>query len=189
MTGGPGSGKSTLIDRLEQQGFARSVEAGRAIIQDQTAIGGSALPWKDKSLFAELMLSWEYALLLYGSAGQRGCVLRSRSTGCRWVLRLVGLSVPEHMRKAVEMFPLQPQRFSSPHRGKQIFQQDRERKQDFDEAVRTYNSLVETYTISRLRTGGTAANLDRKEMRFRPECNPTSMNRSRLAVLSEPSCP
>lgn len=30
-------------------------EAGRAIIQDQLAIGGRALPWADLSAFAELM--------------------------------------------------------------------------------------------------------------------------------------
>ena len=59
ITGGPGSGKSTLLDRLEQDGFARSTEAGRGIVQDQMAIGGSALPWDDKVLFAELMLCWE----------------------------------------------------------------------------------------------------------------------------------
>jgi predicted ATPase len=35
------------------------LEAGRAIIQDQISIGGSALPWADQSDFAELMLSWE----------------------------------------------------------------------------------------------------------------------------------
>lgn len=44
ISGGPGSGKSTLIDALERQGFPRTVEAGRAIIQDQVAIGGNALP-------------------------------------------------------------------------------------------------------------------------------------------------
>ena len=59
VTGGPGSGKSTLIDALERDGHARSVEAGRAIIRDQVAIGGPALPWNDPELFAELMLCWE----------------------------------------------------------------------------------------------------------------------------------
>ena len=34
-------------------------EAGSAIIQDQTAIRGEALPWSDRSAFAELMLAWE----------------------------------------------------------------------------------------------------------------------------------
>lgn len=34
-------------------------EAGRAIIQDQVAIGGAALPWADRLAFSELMLGWE----------------------------------------------------------------------------------------------------------------------------------
>jgi predicted ATPase len=59
LTGGPGSGKTTLIEALRQAGFATSIEAGRGIIRDQSAIDGSALPWRDRALFAELMLSWE----------------------------------------------------------------------------------------------------------------------------------
>jgi predicted ATPase len=59
ITGGPGSGKSTLIDALAQRGLGAMPEAGRAIIQDQLAIGGEALPWSDRRAFAELMLGWE----------------------------------------------------------------------------------------------------------------------------------
>jgi len=59
LTGGPGSGKSTLMDALQRAGHARSIEAGRSIIRDQLAIGGKALPWADPDAFAELMLSWE----------------------------------------------------------------------------------------------------------------------------------
>lgn len=44
ITGGPGAGKTTLLDALEKAGFARTIEAGRAIIQDQMAIDGPALP-------------------------------------------------------------------------------------------------------------------------------------------------
>ena len=44
VTGGPGSGKTTLIDALAQADCARSIEAGRGVIQDQVAIGGPALP-------------------------------------------------------------------------------------------------------------------------------------------------
>src|SRR5262245_29743710 len=59
ITGGPGSGKSTLIEGLQSEGYARSIEAGRGIIQDQVAIGGKALPWSDPGAFAEMMLCWE----------------------------------------------------------------------------------------------------------------------------------
>src|SRR5690606_37036756 len=59
LTGGPGSGKTTLVKALGASGFRSTVEAGRAVIRDQVAIGGPALPWNDPTLFAELMLSWE----------------------------------------------------------------------------------------------------------------------------------
>src|SRR5438045_1354229 len=59
VTGAPGSGKTTLLAALSQAGHATSIEAGRAIIQDQVAIGGGALPWGDREAFAELMLCWE----------------------------------------------------------------------------------------------------------------------------------
>ncbi|MGA3348907.1 MAG: AAA family ATPase [Candidatus Sulfotelmatobacter sp.] len=35
ITGGPGSGKTTLIDALQQAGYARSIEAGRGAIQSR----------------------------------------------------------------------------------------------------------------------------------------------------------
>ncbi|HTC48983.1 MAG TPA: AAA family ATPase [Candidatus Aquilonibacter sp.] len=35
ITGGPGSGKTTLIDALQQAGYARSIEAGRGVIQSR----------------------------------------------------------------------------------------------------------------------------------------------------------
>lgn len=42
---------------LAQMGFSTAPEAGRAIIKAQQAVGGDALPWRDRRLFAELMLS------------------------------------------------------------------------------------------------------------------------------------
>jgi len=59
VTGGPGSGKSSVIAALAEQGVATMPEAGRAIIRDQVAIGGEALPWGDRAAFAEQMLGWE----------------------------------------------------------------------------------------------------------------------------------
>ena len=44
ITGGPGSDKTTLIDALAALGFHHMPEAGRAIVRDQVAIGGTALP-------------------------------------------------------------------------------------------------------------------------------------------------
>jgi predicted ATPase len=144
LTGGPGSGKSTLIDALERAGYARSVEAGRGIIQEQVWIGGHALPWGDQRLFAELMLSWE--MRSYRLAEQLdGAVFFDRGVvDVAGYLRLVGLPVPDHVRKAVELFRYNSRAFVAPP-WPEIFHSDAERKQDWDEAVRTYEAVADAY--------------------------------------------
>lgn len=144
VTGGPGSGKSTLLHGLEQRGYARSIEAGRGIIQDQVAIRGRALPWDDRQLFAELMLSWE--MRSYHIAEQTsGAIFFDRGVpDVLGYLRLCGIPVPDHVLAAAEVFRYNKTVFIAPP-WQEIFQQDRERKQDFDEAIRTYEALVEAY--------------------------------------------
>jgi predicted ATPase len=145
VTGGPGSGKSALIDALEKSGYARSVEAGRGIIQDQVTIGGSALPWSDHSLFAEMMLCWE--MRSYRMADhETGAVFFDRGVpDVLGYLRLLNLPVLPHVQRAADTFRYNSRVFIAPP-WREIFQQDRERKQDFDEAVRTYDALATTYT-------------------------------------------
>jgi predicted ATPase len=144
VTGGPGSGKSSLIDALAAQGFARSVEAGRGIIQDQAAIGGRGLPWTDPAAFAELMLCWE--MRSYRMACETsGTVIFDRGMpDVAGYLRLMKLPVPRHVAKAARMFRYNPAVFIAPP-WPEIYRQDAERKQTLDEAERTYHVLAETY--------------------------------------------
>jgi len=147
LTGGPGSGKSALIEALQRSGYAGSVEAGRGVIQDQVAIGGSAVPWRDPVLFSELMLCWDMRSH-HAARHQSGPVFFDRGvTDVAGYLRLLGLPVPEHIQKAVDTFRYNRRVFIAPPWW-EIFRQDRERKQDFDEAVRTFDSLAATYSAS-----------------------------------------
>ncbi len=144
ISGGPGSGKSTLIDALERQGFARSIEAGRAIIRHQVQIGGNALPWMDRALFAELMLCWE--MRSYDLAQQTtGPVFFDRGVpDVIGYLTLCGLPVPGSMEEATRVFRYNKTVFLAPP-WREIFAQDSERKQDFAEAVRTFEAMEKTY--------------------------------------------
>ena len=71
LTGGPGSGKTTLIEALEARGYATTEEAGRGVIREQMQGGGSgrvfiAPPWKE--IFGadeERRQSWEVAVRTY----------------------------------------------------------------------------------------------------------------------------
>jgi predicted ATPase len=144
LTGGPGSGKSSLIEALERLGYRPTVEAGRGIIQDQVNIGGQGLPWADRALFAELMLSWEMRSY-HIAQEQPGIVFFDRGVpDVIGYLRLIRLPVPPHMIKAAEEFRYSKCVFIAPP-WKEIFHPDQERKQNFEEAVLTYESLAETY--------------------------------------------
>lgn len=144
ISGGPGSGKSTLIDALERLGHACTAEAGRGIIQDQVAIGGTALPWADRALFAELMLAWE--MRSYGMAkAAQGPVFFDRGVAdTLGYLTLCGLPVPPYMEAAARGIRYNRTVFLAPP-WPEIFTRDAERKQDFAEAARTFEVMQTTY--------------------------------------------
>lgn len=164
VTGGPGSGKTTLLEALGHRGLASTVEAGRGVIQDQMSIDGSALPWANQALFAELMLSWE--MRSYRQAQQQtGVVLFDRAVpDVVGYLRLAGLSVPAHVSAAAESFRYHRQVFIAPP-WPEIFGQDNERSQDLDEAERTHDAMVEIYT----ELGYEIMNLPRADVATRTE--------------------
>lgn len=144
LTGGPGSGKTTLIEALARRGFATTEEAGRRIIRDQVSISGAALPWADRALYAELMLSWE----------MRSHALAAKATGpvffdrgvpdVAGYLKLCSLPVPAHVDKAAQTVRYADTVFLLPP-WPEIFDQDTERKQSFEEAERTWAAMRQTY--------------------------------------------
>jgi predicted ATPase len=144
LTGGPGSGKTTLIDSLAARGHVCSTEAGRSVIQDQVKTGGRALPWGDRQLFAEAMLAHE--IESYRQAQQYpGIVFFDRGIpDVAGYLRLSGLPVSDEVAKAAREFRYNACVFIAPP-WREIFRQDTERKQDFAEAVRTYDMMAATY--------------------------------------------
>ncbi|MFC3999863.1 AAA family ATPase [Nocardiopsis sediminis] len=145
ITGGPGSGKTTLVDALRRAGFATSPEAGRAIIRAQSAIGGLALPWTDPGLFAEAMLCWE--LRSHEAAGtSHGPVIFDRGLpDIVGYLRLEGREVPAHVDAAARAFRYRAQVFIAPP-WPAIYRADTERRQTPEIARRTYEAMAAAYT-------------------------------------------
>ncbi|GIF02536.1 AAA family ATPase [Actinoplanes siamensis] len=146
ITGGPGAGKTTLINGLRQRGFPCVDEAGRQIIRDQSAIGGSALHTADQLLFAEIMLAWEMRSYRQAAHHDDTTVFFDRG-----IPDLVGYyllldrPVPRHVSAAVDLFRYHHRVFVAPP-WPDIYATDSERQQDFDEAVRTHDAMVTAYT-------------------------------------------
>ncbi|WP_338868287.1 AAA family ATPase [Myxococcus stipitatus] len=145
ITGGPGSGKSSLIQALTAEGLRSMPEAGRAIIQQQVETGGDALPWADRLAFAEQMFRWE--LRTHREAReQRGPVILDRGLpDVIGYLRVCGLPVPPYLWKAAKLFRYHRRVFIAPH-WPEIYAQDTERKQDLTEAEATCRAMQEVYT-------------------------------------------
>jgi predicted ATPase len=145
ITGGPGSGKTSLIDTLAAEGVRHMPEAGRAIIQDQLDIGGTALPWSDREAFAALMLAWE--MRSYREAvGAPGPIIFDRGIpDVIGYLRLCGLPVPAFIVRAAERRRYASKVFIAPP-WPEIFEQDGERKQTLAEAEATYHAMVDAYS-------------------------------------------
>lgn len=144
VTGGPGSGKSSLVVALAAQGIATKPETGRAIIREQVASGGRALPWADRQAFAALML--ERDCRAYDDARKlSGPVVFDRGVAdVVGYLRLCGLPVPPDTGAAAERRRYNMRVLVAPP-WPEIFAQDDERKQSAAEAEATYRMMLEVY--------------------------------------------
>ncbi len=56
LTGGPGSGKTTVLNLLADMGYLTMKESAREIIQRQVETGGDGVPWMNTLRYADLML-------------------------------------------------------------------------------------------------------------------------------------
>jgi len=144
VTGGPGSGKSSLVEALATEGLRHMPEAGRAIIRDQVAIGGTALPWADRTAFAELMLGWEMRSYREARELPGPTVLDRGIPDVIGYLQVCGLPIPTHVWKAAELCRYNRRVFIAPY-WPEIFTQDTERKQASAEAEATCRAMVEVY--------------------------------------------
>jgi predicted ATPase len=145
ITGGPGAGKSALIDYLRRLGCACMAEAGRAIIQDQVIIGGRALPWADTGLFAETILAWEMRSYRAAERDPSPLVFFDRGVpDVAGYLRLLGGPIPAHVEAATRVFRYRHRVFLAPP-WPRIYRPGTERKQTFGESRRTFEAMAAAY--------------------------------------------
>ncbi len=57
ISGGPGAGKTTLINALSAQGYMTFAEGSRTLIEEQSVRANGILPWTNLPAFAELCLA------------------------------------------------------------------------------------------------------------------------------------
>lgn len=144
IAGGPGAGKSVLLDELQARGYHGMEECARAIIRQQNQIGGQALPWIDPRLFGELLLSWHIRNYEAG-LGRKATVFFDRG-----VVDTVGyhtvnnLAVPSYVYAAVQKFRYHTSVLLAPP-WLEIYRTDEERTETFEEGKRVFDHMVRAY--------------------------------------------
>ena len=142
FTGGPGSGKSTTLEALSTLGYSTVPEVGRAIIQQQIQQQGDALPWRNKQRFFELM--FESSLVDYQQQTNQLTFFDRGLLDSIGYARLEQLTVHPHQLHLAMQILYATTVFIFPP-WESIYTQDKERKQDFDLAIRTCEIMQTTY--------------------------------------------
>lgn len=151
LTGGPGSGKSTVLSLLFSMGYSVVPEVGRKIIQEQVSLEGNALPWGDRCRYAELMLL--HSVLDFGKFVSLN-MPRFFDRGIPDILgycRFARIPVGKKLESAVRNYRYNPVVFVFPP-WETIYTQDPERKQSFQEARDTCYAIREVYEENGYRT-------------------------------------
>lgn len=140
ISGGPGSGKTTLVDFLSKQDYRTVPENGRSIIRLQSEINGPVLPWHDPRLFSDVDLS--LSLDKFASQEPNYVTFFDRSIAdVAGLLCWYGLSTPQYLKLAIEKFRYNPVVFIAPP-WEQIYLKDTERPFSFADAEKSFSALM-----------------------------------------------
>lgn len=147
ITGGPGVGKTTLLKELGKRNNEIVPEIARELIKAQNEINGEALPWKNKESYKELM--FDHSIKSYEQidkkANKEKLVFFDRGfldTIC--YAELIRSEISQRMKSYAKKWRYNKNIFILPP-WREIYKNDNERKQSWDEAVLTFEKMTETY--------------------------------------------
>ncbi len=144
FTGGPGSGKTTVLNILDKLGYMTIKEGAREIIQRQMATTGDGVPWGNTIRYAKLMLLRSIMDFEEASHIDSPCFFDRGIIDTIGYARLIQIPITEEMKAAVRMYQYNTRVFLFPF-WKKIYEKDTERKQDEKEAEKTFHALKREY--------------------------------------------
>ncbi|RKS25313.1 putative ATPase [Flavobacterium endophyticum] len=146
LTGGPGVGKTAVLDELQKSGYSTVPETARAIIKEQIATAGEALPWKNKERYMELMLlaSVESYKDAAAAASLSPLFFDRGILDAFCYAAIIGKDPTSEMQEIATTYRYSSTVFIFPP-WKAIYETDSERKQDWNEAEATFEQMKKTY--------------------------------------------
>jgi predicted ATPase len=148
ISGCSGGGKSTLLSELGSNGYTVVAEVGREIVKEQLAVNGNITPWQNHKEFCEMLIA--RSIKAYKQAKETAIAKehviffdRSFLEGVSYYqsLQIQDANKYDHYIEELRYYPTI---FMAPP-WKDIFRQDEERKQSFEDAVDEYRRLLKAY--------------------------------------------
>ncbi|HLT42708.1 MAG TPA: AAA family ATPase [Sphingobacteriaceae bacterium] len=146
ITGGPGVGKTTLINALNQRGYSTVPEEARKIIQQQTLTNADGVPWKNKTFYAQLMLeaSIETFNLVIAKSSDEITFFDRGILDSICYMKMENIPILSDFENDLLKYRYNKRVFLLPP-WLEIYETDNERKQTWEEAVYTYYKMKQTY--------------------------------------------
>lgn len=143
ITGGPGTGKSSILDELEKMGYPVHQEVARAVIKMHLEEGNELLPWKDISGFSDVVFKGQKSQYHEAEEGRINFYDRGMIDVIAYLRKD---SIPAtSLEDLLEHYPYHPTVFLTPP-WPDIYTQDIERREDAQTMEAIHNSLVNTYS-------------------------------------------
>jgi len=143
ISGCSGGGKSSLLAKLHERGYAVIEEPGRRIVSEEIEHGGKAVPWIDPVAFARRAIAM--SLADQDEAARRGddpvFFDRGLIDATAALAHLTGEPISSDLRTKHRFCP---QVFLTPP-WPEIYVTDPERRHGFKEAVAEYERLLQVY--------------------------------------------
>jgi predicted ATPase len=145
ISGGPGVGKTTVLNELKNRGCITVAEDARRIIEEQIRTEGQGLPWKDKKLYTQLMLKASVESYRNISVSREDIVFFDRGIlDAIGYSLMTGLGLTDEMNILVNELRYNTKVFILPP-WFEIYETDEARKQSWEEAVQTFERIKKTY--------------------------------------------
>ena len=145
ITGGPGTGKTSIINELRKRGFYCVNENSRSIISEQIKQGGDILPWKDQISFENQITKIRTNEYL-SSPKDSVCFFDRSSIDSIAYLKIKNLDVPSEIIELTKQCSFNKNIFYTPI-WEEIYKNDKERKENIESAKTIEKAIMETYKL------------------------------------------
>ncbi len=142
LTGGPGFGKTSILEHLQELGFNTFEEVARQVIKEELLAGSDVLPWKNLDAFSKKVLPLQ---IFNHSKALPGINFYDRAIPDIAAYQVHGQQVVfAALQRAIMQHRYNSKVFITPP-WPEIYNTDNERQETYEKACTIHAQLMQTY--------------------------------------------